>query len=85
MLSVNAGKSLVRNIGFDGSGVHSGSQDIWKTTLYAEKLNIDISEIRENETARKAFERYYGKVNSFWAKVGRRLNVLIFQSLRLQG
>jgi hypothetical protein len=74
MLSVNAGKSLVKNIGFDGSGVHSGKKDIWATELYAEKLNIDvISEICENQNVRKAFERYYGKVNGFWAKVKRRL------------
>jgi hypothetical protein len=76
MLSVNAGKSLVKNIGFDGSGVHSGKDDIWATKLYTEKLNIDaISEIRENKSARKAFAQYYGKVNGFWAKVKRKFKV----------
>ena len=74
MLSVNAGKSLVKNIGFDGSGVHSGKEDIWATKLHAGKLNIEISPIRENRIARKAFERYYGKTNSFWAKAKRRIN-----------
>ncbi|MDR0333485.1 MAG: glycosyltransferase [Dysgonamonadaceae bacterium] len=75
MLSVNAGKSLVKNIGFDGSGIHSGKEDIWATKLYDEKLNIDvISEICENENARKTFEGYYGKVNGFWTKVRRRLS-----------
>ena len=74
MLSVNAGKSLVRNIGFDGSGIHSGKKDIWATELYDKKLSIDaISEICENEIARKAFAKYYGRVNGFWAKVKRRL------------
>ena len=74
MLSVNAGKSLVRNIGFDGSGVHCGKQDIWATELYDEKLSVDvISEICENESVRKAFAKYYGKVNGLWAKVKRRL------------
>jgi hypothetical protein len=76
MLSVNAGKSLVKNIGFDGSGVHSGKDDIWATKLYDEKLNINvIGGICENKDARKAFEGYYGRVNGFWAKVKRRLNL----------
>ncbi|WP_294082064.1 glycosyltransferase [Proteiniphilum sp. UBA5384] len=74
MLSVNAGRSLVKNIGFDGSGTHSGSQDIFATHLYTQKLSIGISEIEECKDARKAIERYYGKTNSFWAKVKRRVN-----------
>lgn len=73
MLSLNAGKSLVRNIGFDGSGRHSGKDEIYTTDLHPDKLNVDISPIRENKTARKAFEKYYGKTNSFWAKVNRRI------------
>lgn len=74
MLSVNAGKSLVKNIGFDGSGTHSGKDDIWFTKLHTAKLDIDIPQLKENRDARKAFERYYGKTNSFWAKVKRRIN-----------
>ncbi len=74
MLSVNAGKSLVKNIGFDGSGRHSGKDEIYITDLHNRKLNVDISQIRENRLARQAFERYYGKTNSFWAKAKRRIN-----------
>lgn len=73
LLSVNAGKSLVENIGFDGSGTHSSSQNIYTTTLYSEKLSIDIPSIEENHTVRRSIERYYGKTNSFWAKVRRRI------------
>ena len=74
MLSVNAGKSLVRNIGFDGSGVHCGKQDIWATELCDERLSVDaISKICENEEIRKAFAKYFGRINGFWAKVKRRL------------
>lgn len=73
MLSVNAGKSLVENIGFDGSGTHSSSQDIYATNLYPKKLSINIPSIEENHTVRRSIERYYGKTNSFWAKVRRRI------------
>ncbi|WP_298645742.1 glycosyltransferase [uncultured Proteiniphilum sp.] len=73
MLSVNAGRSLVKNIGFDGSGTHSSSQDIYATNLYTRKLSINIPVIEENEAARKSIERYHVKTNSFWAKVKRRI------------
>jgi len=73
MLSLNAGKSLIQNTGFDGSGIHSGSEDIYTTELYTGRLSIDIGQIEENIEARKAFERYYGRTNSFAAKAIRRL------------
>lgn len=57
MLSVNAGRSLVRNIGFDGSGIHSGLQDIYTTQLYTDRLTINIPVIEENKAARKSIER----------------------------
>ncbi len=74
ILSVNAGKSLVRNIGFDGSGVHSGKDEVFSTDLYLQKLSIDISQIEENKMARKEIAKYYGRTNSFWTKLKRRTN-----------
>lgn len=74
ILSVNAGKSLVRNIGFDGSGVHSGKDEVFPTDLYMQKLSIDIPQIEENKMARKEIAKYYGKTNSFGAKLKRRIN-----------
>ena len=75
-LSVNAGKSLNQNTGFDGTGTHSGSKDIWGITgkPYPEKLDLNvITDVCENQEARKVFEKNYRKVNGFWAKVKRRL------------
>lgn len=74
MLSLNAGKSLIQNIGFDGSGVHSGSDEIYTTHLHKGNLNIDIADVHEDKTVRKAFEQYYGRTNSFLAKAKRRIN-----------
>lgn len=74
MLSLNAGRSLIQNIGFDGSGIHSGRDEIYSTDLFKGKLNIDIPEIIEDKTARKAFEKYYGLTSSFGAKVKRKIN-----------
>jgi len=63
----------VQNIGLDGTGTHCGNKNMYITDLYNGKLSTEVSEIKENENARKAFESYYRKTNSFWAKVKRRL------------
>lgn len=74
ILSVNAGKSLIQNIGFDGSGMHSGSDEIYTTPLHKERLNIDINQISENKSVRSAIEEYHGRTYSFLAKAKRRIN-----------
>lgn len=72
-LSVNAGKSLVQNIGFDGSGRHSGRDEIYTTPLHMSALGSEIPRIEENMAARKAFEKYYRRTNSYLAKAVRRI------------
>lgn len=74
MLSVNAGRSMVQNIGCDGSGVHSGVDEIHTVNLYKNQLNIDISNISENKSVREVFAKYYGKTNSKYAKAKRMIN-----------
>ena len=74
ILSLNAGKSLVKNIGFDGSGIHCGKEEVFSTDLYMKKLSIDIPLIEENRLARKEIAKYYGKTNSILAKLKRRIN-----------
>ena len=74
ILSLNVGRSLVNNEGFDGSGTNCGSDDLYSSDLWLQPLPVNkISPIEENEAARKAFERYYGRTNSFWAKAMRRI------------
>ena len=73
-LSLNAGKSLIHNIGFDGSGENSGSQNFYNMGLFDGKLDLTMpNDIVENKEARKQFEAFYKRTNSFWAKVKRRL------------
>lgn len=74
ILSLNVGRSLVSNEGFDGSGTNCGSGDLYSSDLWLQPLPVNkISPIEENEAARKVFERYYGRTNSFWAKAMRRI------------
>lgn len=73
-LSLNTGKSLIHNIGFDGSGENSGSQNFYNMGLFDGELDLaKPNEIEENKEARQQFEEFYKRTNSFWAKVKRRL------------
>lgn len=73
-LSLNTGKSLIQNIGFDGSGENSGTQNFYNKELFDGTLDIIIPDkIEENKVARNQFEQFYERTNSFWAKVKRRL------------
>lgn len=74
ILSLNVGRSLVQNEGFDGSGTNCGGGGLYASNLYVEALPVIlISPIKENKEARKAFIRYYARTNSFWAKALRRI------------
>lgn len=66
ILSLNVGKSLVQNIGFDGSGTNCGGGNLYRSGLYMEPLPVvKIEPIEECAEARKAYSRYYAKTNSF--------------------
>ena len=74
ILSLNVGRSLVQNEGFDGSGTNCGGGGLYASHLYLQPLLITpISPIEENKEARQAFVRYYARTNSFWAKAIRRI------------
>ena len=74
VLSLNVGRSLVNNNGFDGSGTNCGGGDLYQSNLWLDPLPVEkISPIEENLDARSAYARYYHRTNGFWAKVRRRL------------
>jgi hypothetical protein len=74
ILSLNAGRSLVQNTGFDGSGTNCGGGELYTSDLLMEKLPVEkINSITENLAARHAFEKYYRRTNSFTAKAIRRI------------
>lgn len=74
ILSLNVGRSLVQNEGFDGSGTNCGGGGLYDSILWMKPLPVvKISPIEENISARKTFEKYYHRTNCFWAKAIRRL------------
>ena len=74
ILSLNVGKSLVQNTGFDGSGTNCGGGNLYGSTLWEQPLPVvPIHPVTENKEAREAFARYYHRTNCFWAKAIRRI------------
>ena len=74
ILSLNVGRSLVQNMGFDGSGTNCGGGNLYRSELYMCKVPVvRISPIVENHEARAAYSRYYARTNSFMAKALRRI------------
>ena len=74
VLSLNAGRSLVLNDGFDGSGTHCGGGNLYRSRLWTKPLPVTpITPIEENRAARQCFERYYHRNFGFWAKAIRRI------------
>lgn len=74
ILSLNVGRSLVQNTGFDGSGTHCGGGGLYASTLWMKPLPVvRISPAVENPAARHAITRYYRRHFGFWAKAVRRI------------
>lgn len=74
VLSLNVGRSLVHNEGFDGSGTNCGGGGLYASRLWDQPLPvIKIEPVVENEEARRCLARYYHRHFGFWAKAWRRI------------
>ena len=65
MLSLRTSKSLVENIGFDGSGTHNKKPDNFYNDklIYDYFINVKKIDIKENLEAKKFFENFYRRKN----------------------
>ena len=74
ILSLNTGRSLVQNTGFDGGGTNCGGGNLYQSRLCTTPIPVTkISPVTENREARAAYAHYYARTNSFMAKAIRRL------------
>ena len=64
LFSVFPKKSLVKNIGFDGTGVHSGNQLGYQIDLFNDPIQVVIIDINENIFVRKTLEKFFKRNNS---------------------
>jgi len=77
-------KSLVRNIGFDGSGVHCGNSrsDVYDVVL-SNKVCVKRIELKESQRARSYLKKFYFSMNekresvSFVKRIKRRIKKLL--------
>ena len=65
------GKSLVRNIGFDGSGVHCGKTDIAQSEFLDFRVNSFPTDFVECESSAKALIRYHREEKNLFSKLVR--------------
>jgi hypothetical protein len=60
-LTLYPGRSLIKNIGMDGTGTHSGVTNIFEVKSDDSNLVFRIVEIEENQKARDAFTSWFRK------------------------
>lgn len=76
-LSVNPTKSLVKNIGHDGTGVHCGRTTAYETTL-EEDYKIQFNhEIFENSEILNRIKKYHRKYHSKYFKITNKVRNLL--------
>lgn len=73
------GRSMVRNIGFDGSGINSGTSEKWDTGTNDFHPRVEAIPVQENNAARAAIERFFRRLrhvpfsvrvkNAIWSRL----------------
>ena len=59
MLTLHPGKSLVKNIGLDGSGEHCGEDLSLDSQISLKKLNLKQIAVQESQEALMAYQQFY--------------------------
>jgi hypothetical protein len=71
-LTLNPAHSLVNNIGHDGSGIHSGINDIYNVVINPKPVKTFPTEIKENPEAYKAIKHFLSnRKGSLWQRIKR--------------
>lgn len=58
-LTLYPGRSLVQNIGFDGSGKHCDATEVWATKLSTNPINLEGISVETSLLAWGAFEKHF--------------------------
>lgn len=71
-LTLNPSHSLVNNIGHDGTGVHSGINDIYNVIINPKPISTFPGEIKENIQAYEAIKQFLSnRKGSLWQRIKR--------------
>ena len=68
-LTLYPGKSLVNNIGLDGSGTHCANCSYLSAEILNTKIEIGIITIEENQIAKKAISSFFRRNNQLTISV----------------
>lgn len=72
-LTLYPGKSLVQNIGIDGSGTHCGDSSSFNIELGQEKIFLTKIPLSENYEAREAIKKFFKPKKSFIEKISHKI------------
>ena len=73
-ITLNPAHSLVNNIGHDGTGVHSGINDIYNVIIHPRPISQFPVEIKENHKAYQAIKQFLStRKGSLWQRLRRYL------------
>lgn len=71
-LTLNPSHSLVNNIGHDGTGIHSGINDIYNVIINPRPIVYFPAEIKENAAAYEAIKQFLAnRKGSLWQRIKR--------------
>ena len=74
-LTLNPAQSMVNNIGHDGSGVHSGINDIYNVIINPQPVKEFPVELKENEQAYQAIKSFLAnRKGNLWQRIKRYVN-----------
>jgi GT2 family glycosyltransferase len=62
-LCLHPSKSLIKNTGFDGTGIHCGATDMFDVSVRNQPISFFESEIKENKLALKEIQKFLKRVN----------------------
>ncbi len=69
-LALNVTRSLIKNIGHDGSGVHSNIENTYDVEIYPNPVKDFPKEITENKTMYNAVKHFYANRKGSWLDRG---------------
>lgn len=73
-LTLYPGRSLVQNIGFDGSGVHSKNYNPYEVKIAAQQILVQKQPITENRQCRRIVGRYFHSLKpTLWQRLRRKI------------
>lgn len=69
-LTLNPSQSLINNIGHDGTGIHSGLNDIYNVVINPQPIHFFPEKIKEDQQAYLSIKKFLkNRKGSFWQRI----------------